>query len=145
MKIWHWIRHEGEKLYSIGLLDDGRLYNPNNYPADVVIAAIEGAKERQRERRHRAALQGAETRQRRREQLIYSIVGQLRLGHRYGPRQRCKVCGRHLDDTQSIERGIGLECWQTVLKRIQQSRETIAPSADTTDYDTMTIYTTTNI
>jgi len=39
-----------------------------------------------------------------------------------GPLHHCFICGRHLDDQASIERGIGPECWQDVLSEITATR-----------------------
>jgi hypothetical protein len=37
-----------------------------------------------------------------------------------GPRGHCYVCGRNLTDLESINRGIGSECWQHVLSAIER-------------------------
>ena len=45
---YRWVNHVGGKLYSIGILADGTLHNPNGYPDDVVRAAVLAADARKR-------------------------------------------------------------------------------------------------
>jgi hypothetical protein len=117
---WRWIRHDGDRLYDVGTNADGTLHNPNNYPADTVRAAIAGAEQRLHERRSKAAKKAAQTRQARKERLVYETARRIVDGHVFGPRRNCCICGRGLGDEQSIERGIGSECWQLVLDIIRQ-------------------------
>jgi hypothetical protein len=49
---------------------------------------------------------------------VYEVAKRIVQGGRYGPRRNCTICGRGLDDAQSIARGIGSECWQEVLGEI---------------------------
>lgn len=119
MSRWKWIRHEGEKLYDIGLNDDGTLHNPNGYPAETVRAVIAGAEQRAHERASKATKKAAETRRRRHDKLVYDVARRIVAGERYGPRTSCYVCGRGLDDPQSIQRGVGPECWQGALDLIE--------------------------
>ena len=49
------VRHEGGRLFNVGILADGSLYNPNGYPADVVRAAVLAADIRRHERASQAA------------------------------------------------------------------------------------------
>lgn len=108
-----WFRH-------VGILGDGTLYNPNGYPEADVRAAVAAADARRADRRRVGAAKAAETRRRRRALKLYAIVEQLRLGHRYGPRHACVLCGKALSDPPSITRGIGSECWGHVLEQLEQ-------------------------
>jgi Family of unknown function (DUF6011) len=116
---WNYIRHDGEFLYSIGWNADGTLYNPNGYPEERARAALEAAEERAHQRRSSAAKKGAETRRKRIEAKVYTVARRIVDGHVYGPSNACVICERGLADTESIERGIGSECWQAVLARIE--------------------------
>lgn len=123
---WKWINHEGTYLKDIGVNADGTLHNPNGYPDDQVRAAIAGAVERRHKRASAAAVKAAETRRHRREKLVYKTAARIASGERFGPRTGCYVCGRGLGDPQSIQRGIGSECWQDVLNAITQHAEALA-------------------
>src|SRR5262245_61706126 len=116
MSTYRWINHEGTKLYDIGILADGALHNPNNYPEDAVRAAVAEANARRHERRSLAARKAAETRKLRQERKVYRIAQRITEGHDIGPGNHCALCGKGLSDSESIRRGIGSECWQGVLK-----------------------------
>lgn len=118
MSTWKWVRHEGAMLYSIGVNPDGSLHNPNGYPEGTVRAAVAAAEQRRHQRRSTAAKKAAETKRRRQEKRTYDIVQRIGAGERFGPRSHCVICKRGLDDPQSINRGIGSECWQAVLDHI---------------------------
>jgi uncharacterized protein DUF6011 len=120
---WVW-RNTGksERLFQVGILADGSLYNPNNYPEDVVRAAVLAADARRHERRSRTAKQAAETRQNRQRAKVYIVARRVVVGQGIGPQDHCYVCGRALEDPQSIARGIGSECWQGVLAAAEAVR-----------------------
>jgi hypothetical protein len=117
---YRWVSswHKGTEtlLKNVGILADGTLHNPNGYPEDVVRSTILEAIERGKKRRSDAAKKAAVTRGIRLERKVYEVVRQLGLGHKYGPAAICCICGKGLDDPQSIERGIGSDCWQRVMK-----------------------------
>jgi hypothetical protein len=117
---WKWIHHEGEQFDDVGVNEDGTLHNPNNYPAETVRAAITAAEERWHQRRSKAAKKAAETRRRRQERRVYEVAKSINAGTRYGPGNACVICKRGLGDPESIQRGIGSECWQDVLDKIQE-------------------------
>jgi hypothetical protein len=116
---WKRVFHDGDRLYDIGRNADGTLHNPNGYPEELVRAAIDGAEERQRQRRSNAAKKAAETRRRRTEARIYQVARRIVDGEVFGPSDHCDLCGRGLDDPESIKRGIGSDCWQFVLDIIK--------------------------
>jgi hypothetical protein len=66
MKTYRWIRHDGRFLRSIGILRNGKLYNPNGYPEEVVRAALAAMDEWHRERRKQGAKKATARRQKRR-------------------------------------------------------------------------------
>jgi len=119
MSRWKWIRHDDAMLRDIGVNDDGSLHNPNGYPDDTVRAAIQAAQERRGQRRSEAATRAAGTRRKRTQARIYEVARRIVDGHMFGPSGHCEICGRGLDDPDSIERGIGSECWQFVLDCIK--------------------------
>jgi hypothetical protein len=119
---WKWISHEGHYFYNVGVGADGTLHNPRNYPEDEVRAAIAGAQERARARRSSAARKAAVTRRKRQDQRVYEAARRIVDGEVFGPADSCFICWRHLDDPESVRRGIGSECWQGVLERIRAAR-----------------------
>ena len=116
-----WVHHNGERLRNVGILADGSLFNPNNYPDETVRAAVLAANERVRARRCEAAKKAARTRTQHRERLVYTTVQRIVAGHQTGPSSHCCICGKGLGDTASIERGTGLDCWQEILNILARS------------------------
>jgi Family of unknown function (DUF6011) len=117
---WHWVHGPGGvKYHGVGITETGELINPHGYPEADVRAAIAAAVERRTERRKAAAAQGAQTRKRRRDLRIHEIAQHIVAGRMYGPRSRCYLCRHRLTDADSIERGIGTECWEAVLESIE--------------------------
>ena len=127
--IWQFQTELGS-LYKAGLRPDGSLYNPNNYPEDIVRPLVMGVygrgEARKKQRRAEGARKSGATRKRRAEKKLYEIVDRIVAGHTYGPAHTCALCDKDLSDPQSIERGIGSDCWQRVLATIElrQCRET---------------------
>jgi hypothetical protein len=117
---YRWINHGTARLESVGILEDGSLHNPNGYPEETVRTAVAEAEERQRERRSRGAQQAATTRARRQEQKVYAAAKRITEGLQTGPRENCCICGRGLDDADSVARGIGSDCWQLVLTELER-------------------------
>jgi hypothetical protein len=118
--VWRWVHHEQQTLQDVGVLGDGSLHNPNGYPDDLVREAVAAANERRYQRRSKAAKKAAETRRRRTKERVYDVVERIEAGGSFGPASHCCICGRGLDDSQSIRRGIGSECWQSVLAGLER-------------------------
>ncbi len=74
---------------------------------------------RDREIRRKRARRGAETSRRRRESLDYRLAKEI-LQQRFKPRDHCARCGRALHDEQSLRRGIGPECWDGMMRLMQE-------------------------
>jgi hypothetical protein len=87
-----------------------------------VRSAILGAIERRRIKRSQAAKEAAKTRAKRQELRVYYVAKRILANKPVGPRRNCYICGRGLGDPVSIERGIGSECWDGVLKVITTAR-----------------------
>ena len=120
---YKWVWHGGERLFDVGILDDGTLHNPRGWPEDIVRAAVMAADERRHARRSQAAKKAAETRRQRTAKRVYAVAKRLTLqGNPVGPRNSCVICGRGLGDQQSIDRRIGSECWQDVLSAVAALR-----------------------
>jgi Family of unknown function (DUF6011) len=110
-------------MLDVGILSDGTLHNPNGYPEDVVRTAVLAADERRRLRRSKGAKKAAATRARRQAIKLNEMVRKLSLGHKYGPSQICEFCDQPLTDPQSIERGIGSDCWQKIMAKLTEWQE----------------------
>jgi Family of unknown function (DUF6011) len=78
--------------------------------------------ERERQRRERAIARGVATRARRREEKFREAVQALR-DNKLQPAGFCRCCAKFLSDPASIERGIGPECWEVVLKAVERRGE----------------------
>ncbi|MGH9255360.1 MAG: DUF6011 domain-containing protein [Vicinamibacterales bacterium] len=119
MTMYRWVYDDSRTmLRDVGIRDDGTLVNPHGYPEAQVRAAVLAADRRRHERRSKAATQAAVTRRERQEVKVYQAAQRIVQGHRYGPRVNCVICRYGLDDPQSIERGIGPDCWQSVLAEL---------------------------
>ena len=125
MSRYKWVWEDLEKrkrLYNVGILPDGTLHNPNGYPEEMVRAAVLAADQRRHEHKSQAAKKAAATRQERQQLKVHIVALRAAAGQGTGPRHHCYVCGRALEDPQSIARGIGSECWQDVLGKITAAR-----------------------
>jgi hypothetical protein len=58
-------------------------------------------------------------RRERREKLIYEAAEAIRARKHIGERHSCYCCQKRMTDPEFIARGIGPECWQHVLDRVQ--------------------------
>lgn len=116
---------DGTRLRNIGVSweTELRLHNPNGYPESQVREALLLEQERRHARRSAGAKRAAVTRARRRELALDKVVGIIAGGGTVGPQDECFFCARRLTDPESVARGIGSECWQGVLTRLQQRRE----------------------
>jgi hypothetical protein len=108
-------------MKNVGINKDGSLWNPNGYPEDRIRVSIDRVLEQRRQRRSAGAKRAAQTRKRRQEQNLYNVVQRLMDGGTFIPANNCEICGKRLDDPQSKVRGIGSDCWQRVLTRLEAS------------------------
>jgi hypothetical protein len=120
MTVYRWVQHGSTRLYQVGILPDGTLVNPNNYPEDIVRTAVLAADARKHERRSSAARKAAVTRHDRKQKRVWTAANYIREKQDIHTSGHCWICGRYLDDPESINRGIGPECWQDVLTQMQQ-------------------------
>jgi hypothetical protein len=121
---YKWVRVEGgaDRLFDVGILADGSLHNPCGYPEDVVRAAVASADARHHERRSAAAKKAALTRAKRQERKVAAVAKRILAGEGISAQSHCAICGRGLDDPESIARGVGSECWQDVVRIVERSR-----------------------
>lgn len=117
-------------MRDVGILADGTLHNPNGYPEDVVRASVLAAIEQERDSRSQAAKKAAVTRSIRRKRKIYETVRKLGLGHKFGPRTHCMLCNTEMSDPESIDRGIGSDCWQDVMQAMQEQQRNLTPASE---------------
>jgi hypothetical protein len=108
-------------FYEIGIYEDGTLRNPRAYPEDQVREVLAWTIEAERKARSDAAKRAAVTRKRRQEKLVLTTAKRIIDGAQIGPRSNCVICGRGLGEPESIQRGIGSECWQGVLSEIERT------------------------
>src|ERR1051325_11247982 len=98
---YKWVKHDGQKLFDVGILADGTIRNPNGYPEQIVRLAVEAANERWRVKRAQAAVKAVATRKRRREKQMYDIANKIMAGGSFGPRSHCANCRKGLNDPLS--------------------------------------------
>jgi predicted nucleic acid-binding Zn ribbon protein len=98
-------------------------------PDEVVRAAVLAAEQR----RHARKSAAAKKKQARRVAVDKIDAAALALiaGKTIGPRNHCYICGRSLDDPQSVARAIGSECSQGVLNAMERRRAPAAPGNGT--------------
>lgn len=123
---WHWVNGPAGKIAGPTVAhDDAGIIAATSADGDapsIVVRAVYQAATRLHAKRSRAALAAAQTRARRREKRVYAVVQQLLQSGRLAPSARCRACERVLDDQQSIDRGVGSECWQQLLELLEQAR-----------------------
>ena len=90
---WVYTNDFQQKLYDVGVLPDGTLHNPNNYPEDLVRESIAGAVLRRREKRSNAAKQAAITREKRKQLMVWKVVRRLLRSEQVKPSPNCVICG----------------------------------------------------
>jgi hypothetical protein len=111
-------------LHGVRILRDGSLWNPNGYPEERIREAVLAANERHLAKRSKAAQEGAKTRAARQQRQTAQLVKRYLSGqHIVGPLPNCAICGKAIDDQQSIERGVGSDCWQKLLQAVEEEQK----------------------
>lgn len=123
---WKWIRTPEGRIKSPTVwIENGevvRAESEGDYTPDQTVRAVYRALKQDRKARQVAAKKAAVTRARRRELKVHRVVERYRETGVLTPSHKCQICGRALDDRESIERGIGSEWWQGVLSIITASK-----------------------
>lgn len=99
-------------------IEDGQIVSATastDHTESEIVNGIYRALRKRRKKRKEAAVKAAVTRQRCRELKAKKIARQMAFGGETGPAKNCLVCGRPVSDQESIDRGVGSECWQGVL------------------------------
>ena len=104
----------------VGLLADGRLHNPNGYPEAELRPLVEAAIERHIQRRQASARKAVQTRGKRHALKVSRIATAILARRPLGPSHYCKLCRKDITDPESVELGIGPECWQRVLRDVER-------------------------
>ncbi len=125
MKKYRSAVYNGERYYNVGHQQDGSLWNPNGYPETLVHEILEAVAERRRQRKADGIKKAVATRKARHERKIYAIALLILHDHDIGNRETCACCAKVLTDQESIDRGIGPECWQHVLASIQRQKDEV--------------------
>jgi hypothetical protein len=139
-------------FYNVGICGGGLLFNPHRYPETEVRTAIkefrererqkrdqwriehakeiEEAREREHQLRSKAAKKAAVTRADRQEERVMDAAKRFIERRGIGQRTHCYICSKHLTDPDSIQRGIGPECWQEILTCIERVKAQRRVSAE---------------
>jgi len=107
------VRMEGDKV--VEATADG------DFTTAEIVRAFFSAFVSWHERRSESAKRAAKTAARRRELRVYKAAEALK-NNRLTPSPNCRICGRALADRESIDRGIGSECWGRVLAALECMR-----------------------
>jgi hypothetical protein len=128
IKHYHWTRiikrpngsdRQYVVYYDVWIEPDGSLHNPfNHQPEELVRTAVLEADAKKTERMANAAKQAVATRKRRREARIHEAAKRYLSERGVGKQTHCYCCHRVLTDPESIDRGIGPECWEHVLYHV---------------------------
>jgi hypothetical protein len=123
---WRWIHTPAGGMKSPALwVENGvvvRTEADGDHTPEEIVRTIYDALKRERERRRESAAKAAVTRAKRRQLKIDLVVQRYRETGVLTPSKKCQICGRALDDHESIQRGIGSECWQGVLSIITAAK-----------------------
>jgi hypothetical protein len=122
MATYRWVTSEGQRLYSVGILPDGTLVNPNKYDPERVRAAVLAADERKYARRSASAKKAAVTRAKSTKLRVAQAARKFVAQEATGPARHCFICGKTVSDPESIARGVGSDCWQNVLQQIEATQ-----------------------
>jgi Family of unknown function (DUF6011) len=130
---WSWIRNGETKITGVRISHNGseitEAHSDNVASTNLIVSAVLGALQRRRSKRSKSALKAAETRKLRRDAKVNWIAKELISNRTFKPTYQCRVCGKKITDTESMERGIGSDCWQTVLEAIQRILNASEPIA----------------
>lgn len=106
-------------IHDVAYLPDGSI-QANGHDPETVARAILSAVLSDKVARSKAAQKAAATRAKRREKQLYRLVKHIRDGGQFVPSSTCRLCGKKVEDADSIARGIGPDCWQTVMRELEQ-------------------------
>lgn len=87
---------------------------------------------RRHERRSVSAKKAAATRARRVEQEIYRLARLFLEGRKIAPSTHCAICNKAMDDSVSVARGVGPDCWGQILLAMESQRMDNANAAAVT-------------
>lgn len=123
---WKWIRHDGVRVDSPVVEHDGRQITSATadgpHTPDTIARAVLGALRQLHVRWSAAAHKAAATRARRQELRVYRVARAVLQHNGIRPGRTCAVCGYALADPDSQARGVGPECWGTVLEMVEHLR-----------------------
>jgi hypothetical protein len=100
----------------------GQLVISDQEVSAVFAERLRHQQEAAQEHRSKIAKEAAATRARRREKKIDTVALKVSVQGNVGPRSTCACCGKALTDPESIQLGIGPECWRVILQRIERQK-----------------------
>src|SRR5699024_6489958 len=117
-KVWHWIGRRDDRINGVTVaMHDGVITEAVADDCDDtarIIRVVHDALVQSHAARSRSAKKAAQKRAERMAKATYEAARRLKQDT-LAPKHNCIICGRGLGDDESIQRGIGSECWQRVL------------------------------
>lgn len=104
------LEHDGEKVVSFTCDSDDK---------EAAKAALVSVLVSEKAKRSEAAKKAALTRRTRTKARVYEVARAYIAGPSRAA-MRCRICGKRMNDDESILRGVGSDCWQDVLSVIKQ-------------------------
>jgi hypothetical protein len=114
---WNYL--SGAHVWGLQYGLDGSLTFEGTADTVEVLRELVLANRRLKARRSKSAQRAAKKRADRRSKMVYNLVAEMQAGKVLQPADNCRLCGRGLDDAESVNRGIGSECWQGVLEALR--------------------------
>lgn len=141
---WHWVNVPNRGRVENVVLETTsgkvtRLDFTGEADRQEVLAALVESRRKRRQRRKESARRGVETRNRRRASQDYAVAKAIVEGL-FTPQPWCACCKRMLSDGESVNRGVGSECWNAIKgiidrMKIEADPEFIAAGVEITDAD----------
>jgi hypothetical protein len=120
---YRWYRaSDGRMFHNVAIEHNGREITSFVCDESDHASAMEGLLYvliEERERRREGARKAATTRQNRTIARVYEVARAL-IGGQNRSAVRCHICRKLITDHESKLRGIGSDCWQDVLRAIEQ-------------------------
>ena len=124
---WEWVSTESGRMEGpVVRIEHGQIVEASardcRWTTTQIVRGVYLAHRRIAERRSASAKKAAETRKGRQDARVYALAKWWLKYEKLPPSKKCHMCGKSLDDAESIDRGVGSDCWQNLLTIIEHTR-----------------------